>query len=106
MIFVLYNDIIGAPDSPVNVVGIETTPQQVITVEWQEPYSHKDHPISYYTVYQPNNNETNVSADTEQLTFTIVGNEELNDVCGEIIMITATNDIAESKPSIASILKG
>ena len=86
-----------------NVTGLVMTSLQVIRVEWQEPFSHRDHPITYYTVYKPNDTLTNI-IDTEHLTFNLE-DEEFN-ICRAIIMVTATNDIGESKPSVASILKG
>ena len=69
-----------------------------LRLEWQESFSHHDHPVLYYTLYTRDGASVNTT-DTN-ISLCLGCDEELSNNCSQYgINVTAVNDIGESEPS-------
>ena len=97
----------GTPEMPGNVRGwVEEFSPVRLRLEWQESFSHHDHPVLYYILYTRDGASVNTTNTSFSLSLGYV--EEHSNNCSQYsINVTAVNDIGESEPSpVASIQKG
>ena len=79
---------------------LQVSPLQV-RVEWQEPYSHHNHPVINYTIYITMWDQKETRNST-YVTFTIESEEFSS--CEADVRVTAWNDIGESGLSSAATM--
>ena len=75
-----------------------------LRLEWEEPFSHTDHPVLHYTLYTRDGGATANTTDNN-ITLSL---EENVDNCSHIgIGVAAVSDIGESEPSpVESMQRG
>jgi hypothetical protein len=101
--------VIGPPERPGEVRGwvVEFSPLR-LRLEWEEPFSHTDHPVLYYTLYTRDGGAL-FTTNTSSVTFGLE-DVEFSSNCirsADGIEVAAVSDIGMSEPSpVESIWRG
>ena len=99
----------GPPERPGEVRGwvVEFSPLR-LRLEWEEPFSHTDHPVLYYTLYTRDGGAL-FTTNTSSVTFGLE-DVEFSSNCirsADGIEVAAVSDIGMSEPSpVESIWRG